>query len=111
MPWAGCAGCSTTRPTTPTVASLTEEEELAIATERPGACRADRCGHAKVNRKVGDPNNPVAQLMRTESALNDEEMGVLAKPMGPTCLGCPDCGPVMGDATYEAMFGKQQDGV
>ncbi|MDX7720991.1 hypothetical protein [Aeromonas caviae] len=33
------------------------------------------------------------------------------KTMGPTCRGCPDCGPVMGDASYEAMFGKQQDGV
>ena len=33
------------------------------------------------------------------------------KTMGPTCRGCPDCGPVMGDATYQAMFGQQQDGV
>lgn len=34
------------------------------------------------------------------------------KTMGPTCRGCPDCsGPVMGDTTYQAMFGQQQDGV
>lgn len=33
------------------------------------------------------------------------------KTMGPTCRGCPDCGQVMGDATYQAMFGQQQDGV
>lgn len=33
------------------------------------------------------------------------------KTMGPTCRGCPDCGPVMGNATYQAMFGQQQDGV
>ncbi len=64
------------------------------------------------NSKVVDPNNPVAQLMRTvESALNDEEMKRACKTMGPTCRGCPDCGPVMGDATYQEMFGKQQDGV
>lgn len=24
--------------------------------------------------------------------------------LGPTCRGCPDCGPVMGDATYRDMF-------
>lgn len=33
------------------------------------------------------------------------------KTMGPGCRGCPDCGPVMGDATYQAMLGQQQDGV
>lgn len=27
--------------------------------------------------------------------------------LGPTCRGCPDCGPVMGDATYQAMFGER----
>lgn len=26
------------------------------------------------------------------------------KEMGPTCRGCPDCMPVMGDATYREMF-------
>ncbi|MGI4260869.1 hypothetical protein ACR2VJ_27685 [Klebsiella pneumoniae] len=30
------------------------------------------------------------------------------KTMGPTCSGCPDCGPVMGDATYREMFGGAQ---
>lgn len=87
------------------------EEELAIMTEGLGLVGLTDVDMPS-GRKVVDPNNPVAQLMRTvESALNDEEMERACKTMGPTCLGCPDCGPVMGDATYEAMFGKQQDGV
>lgn len=35
----------------------------------------------------------------------------VCKTLGPTCKGCPDCGPVMGDATYQEMFGHQHDGV
>ncbi|ANT70287.1 hypothetical protein [Aeromonas hydrophila] len=26
--------------------------------------------------------------------------------LGPTCRGCPDCRPVMGDSTYQDMFHK-----
>lgn len=31
--------------------------------------------------------------------------------LGPTCRGCPDCRPVMGDATYQAMFGERSTSV
>ncbi|AWH15347.1 hypothetical protein [Aeromonas phage 14AhydR10PP] len=27
--------------------------------------------------------------------------------LGPECRGCPDCGAVMGDATYQEMFGEE----
>ena len=87
------------------------EEDLAIMTEGLGLVGLTDVDMPS-DRKVVDPNNPVAQLMRTvEIALNDEEMKRACKTMGPTCRGCPDCGPVMGDATYQAMFGPQQDGV
>lgn len=26
--------------------------------------------------------------------------------LGPTCRGCPDCRPAMGDSTYQEMLGK-----
>ncbi|MDH0348195.1 hypothetical protein [Aeromonas dhakensis] len=26
--------------------------------------------------------------------------------LGPTCRGCPDCRPVMGDSTYQETFGQ-----
>lgn len=35
-------------------------------------------------------------------------MGVKPCPcLGISCLGCPDCGAVMGDATYREMFGDR----
>lgn len=27
--------------------------------------------------------------------------------LGPTCRGCPDCGPVMGDTTYQETYGQR----
>lgn len=31
--------------------------------------------------------------------------------LGPTCRGCPDCGPVMGDATYQEMVAQEGERV
>ncbi|MGL5007349.1 MAG: hypothetical protein ACRC53_08305 [Plesiomonas sp.] len=42
---------------------------------------------------------------------NELDVKSVCKTLGPTCKGCPDCGPVMGDATYQEMFGHQHDGV
>ena len=40
----------------------------------------------------------------------DEVFKHACKTMGPTCRGCPDCGPVMGHATYQEMFGQNGGG-
>lgn len=49
------------------------------------------------------------EMLRVALSVDLHSVGSSCKTCGPFCRGCPDCSPVMGDVTYQAMFGDRQD--